>query len=281
MFERYTEKARRVIFFARYYASEFGSSHIDTEHLLLGILKEDRTLASRLVHKFGESKSIRDEIADRIERGERIATTVEIPLSQQSKQALIYAAEEADQLGHERIGSEHLLLGLLRTENTRAAQILREHEIDMSAVRGILGEAGTEGAPGSERNLALVIVPFQVALERVMAAWKAKDVPTLAQCFRENGHLWNLDGEISVGRAKIEEELRRFLGLIELYAEPHVIDTMPLRGVMLSILEWKPAVATANAQQAAFRILLLMERPASLVVSAHLIRLTPGPDLSQ
>ena len=110
MFERYTEKARRVIFFARYEASQYGSPYIETEHLLLGLLREDKALANRFLRSHGSIESIRKEIEARITVRERISTSVEVPLSQECKRILNFAAEEAERLGHKHVGTEHLLL---------------------------------------------------------------------------------------------------------------------------------------------------------------------------
>jgi len=114
VFERYTEKARRVIFFARYEASQYGSPYIETEHLLLGLLREDKALANRFLRTHGSIESIRKEIEARITVRERISTSVEVPLSQECKRILNFAAEEAERLGHKHVGTEHLLLGVLR-----------------------------------------------------------------------------------------------------------------------------------------------------------------------
>ncbi len=74
MFERYTEKARRVIFFARYEASQYGSHYIDTEHILLGLMREDRPLMSTMIGSGNLSETVRQEVEKRIQRGERFST---------------------------------------------------------------------------------------------------------------------------------------------------------------------------------------------------------------
>src|SRR4029077_12167850 len=98
MFERYPETARRVIFFARYEASQYGSSSINSEHILLGLLREDRAMMNRLVSPIGLEVGIRSEIEELVKRGERIAISVELPLSADSKKILNSAGEEADRL---------------------------------------------------------------------------------------------------------------------------------------------------------------------------------------
>ena len=135
MFERYTEKARRVIFFARYESSQFGSPHIETEHLLLGLLREDKALTNRFLRTHASVESIRKQIEEHTTLRERIATTVDLPLSNDCKRVLAYAAEEAERLAHKHIGTEHLLLGLLREEKCFAAQILRDRGVRIEGVR--------------------------------------------------------------------------------------------------------------------------------------------------
>ncbi|SRR6266404_5641762 len=123
-FERYTEKARRVIFFARYEASQYGSLVIDTEHILLGLLREDKALMHRYARPIQSGTEIRTEIEKVIQRGAPIATSVEVPLSADSKKILNLAGEEADRLGHRHIGTEHILLGILRLQDSLAAMLL-------------------------------------------------------------------------------------------------------------------------------------------------------------
>ena len=133
MFERYTEKARRVIFFARYEASQFGSPYIETEHLLLGLIREDKALSTRFLRS--ATASIRQQIDSHTIVRESIATSVDLPLSNEGKRVLAYAAEEAERLAHKHIGTEHLLLGLLREEKSFAAQLLMERGARLSKVR--------------------------------------------------------------------------------------------------------------------------------------------------
>ena len=135
MFERYTEKARRVIFFARYEASQFGSPYIETEHLLLGLLREDKALTNRFLRSHASIESIRKQIEGRTTIREKVSTSVDLPLSQECKRVLAYAAEEAERLSHKHIGTEHLLLGLLREDKSFAAEILHERGLRLSALR--------------------------------------------------------------------------------------------------------------------------------------------------
>jgi len=144
MFERYTEKARRVIFFARYEASQFGSPYIETEHLLLGLLREDKALTNRFLRSHASVESIRKQIEAHTTIREKVSTSVDLPLSNECKRVLAYAAEEAERLGHKHIGTEHLLLGLLREEKCFAAEILQERGLKLAAIREELARVTQE-----------------------------------------------------------------------------------------------------------------------------------------
>ncbi len=133
MFERYTEKARRAIFFARYEASQFGSQVIDAEHLLLGLLREDKVLYRWIPETNAER--LRRRVEQHSPPREQIPTSVDLPLSASSRVILKNAAAEADRLAHKHIGTEHLLLGLLDEENTFAAKLLRDRGADPAQIR--------------------------------------------------------------------------------------------------------------------------------------------------
>ena len=144
MFERYTEKARRVIFFARYEASQFGSPYIETEHLLLGLLREDKALTNRFLRSHASVESIRKQIEGHTTIREKVSTSVDLPLSNECKRVLAYAAEEAERLSDKHIGTEHLLLGLLREEKCFAAEILHERGLRLSTIREELARSRQE-----------------------------------------------------------------------------------------------------------------------------------------
>src|ERR1700747_2957625 len=157
MFERYTEKARRVIFFARYEASQFGSPYIETEHLLLGLLREDKTLANRFLRSHAAVDSIRKQIEGHATIREKVSTSVDLPLSHECKRVLAYGAEEAERLNHKHIGTEHLLLGLLREEKCFAAEILHERGLRLSTIREELARSSQEKSqPQRQRESSLL-----------------------------------------------------------------------------------------------------------------------------
>jgi uncharacterized protein (TIGR03435 family) len=146
MFERFTEGARRALFFARYEASELGSTGIDTEHLLLGLFRESKGLTDRLFADAGiELHDLRDEVLRRVPAQPKTPTSVEIPFSAAAKRVLKHAAQEADRLSHDYIGTEHLLLGLLREQGSVAADALTSRDLQFDRVRKRIVELLSEG----------------------------------------------------------------------------------------------------------------------------------------
>jgi ATP-dependent Clp protease ATP-binding subunit ClpC len=161
MFEKYTEKARRVIFFARYEASQFGSPTIETEHLLLGLIREDKNLTARFIPKANSTiQDIRKEIEGRTLIRDKVSTSVDLPFSEECKRALNCAAEESDRLGHKHIGTEHILLGLLREEKSVAAEILREHGFRPRMIHEELNRGASERHSQARLKEPLSLVEF-------------------------------------------------------------------------------------------------------------------------
>ena len=153
MFERYTERARRVIFFARYETSQFGSTTIETEHLLLGLIREDNNLTNRFLRNSSSIESIRKEIEGRTTIREKVSTSIDLPLSNECEQILAYTAEEAERLNHRHIGTEHLLLGILREEQCVAAQILHKRDLRLNTIREELSRSVVDRQIDAEPHL--------------------------------------------------------------------------------------------------------------------------------
>jgi ATP-dependent Clp protease ATP-binding subunit ClpC len=140
MFERYTEKARRVIFFALSEARQMASPAIETEHLLLGIAKEDPELLRSTIGAGLREAWLRERIPASRPTHEIKAGYQDLPLSNECKRVLAYAMEEAERLGHKHIGPEHLLLGLMREEGCTAARLLKLQGADLEEIRKKIGE---------------------------------------------------------------------------------------------------------------------------------------------
>lgn len=135
MFERYTEKARRVIFFARYEASQFGSRFIEPHHLLLAIFREDRVLAPMISLADEDLAAIRKRFEAEFPPGATVSAAVDMPLSDEARQALAYAAEESERLSQPSVAPLHILIGVLRVESSAASRVLRERGAHPAALR--------------------------------------------------------------------------------------------------------------------------------------------------
>src|SRR5262245_34438146 len=153
MFERFSERARRVLFLARVEASEVGSLRIDTEHLLLGLVRVGKGLTGRL---FADAAIALDDIRDEVLRGvptrSKTSTSQEIPFSAAAQRVLQHSAEEADRLLHDYLGTEHLLLGLLSEEGSVATDVLTSRGLRLDRVREqivkLLSDGERPGHPG-------------------------------------------------------------------------------------------------------------------------------------
>ena len=216
MFEHFTEKARRVIFFARYEASAFGSPEITPEHLLLGILRENASTANQYFRSPAAPESIRSKLAEQLPRGEKIATTVDIPLSQDARRVLAHAIEMSAQSGHKEVVPAHLLIGLLRLENSPAATILREHEVtvEMLSENLKLAEPTTRNEPVvspvpsiiGDACRDLTALAAEAALPLIIG--RERELQTIMQVLgRRSGNNPVLVGEPGVGKTAIVEGL--------------------------------------------------------------------------
>lgn len=206
MFERYTEQARRVIFYARYEASMLGASAIETEHMLLGLLREDDELFRRFIPAKISVGGLRKRFEESAPPREKISTSVELPLSQDTKRVLAHAREESDRLGHRHIGTEHLLLGLLTMEETLAARIMRENGVEASRVREVIAaEAGAAAvAPSADVSSAAADVSSEVsAAEKTL-----RDITALLEGARGKAPETMKIEHIGIATPRIEDSLK-------------------------------------------------------------------------
>jgi ATP-dependent Clp protease ATP-binding subunit ClpC len=159
MFERFTERARRVVVLAQAEARLLNHDYIGTEHLLLALIHEGEGVAAKALESLGISlEQVRGEVEEIIGQGTS-ASTGQIPFTPRSKKVLELSLREALQLGHNYIGTEHILLGLVREGEGVGAQVLRKRGVTMEAVRTevttVLGGRGAEepGAPPHDEPL--------------------------------------------------------------------------------------------------------------------------------
>lgn len=191
MFERYTEGARRTIFFARYEAAQIGSAYIEPEHILLGLLHEDSALFRRLLPDVRYESIHKEVIAhSRLEGGKKPAPSVDLPLSNESKRVLAFGAEEAGRLAHQHIGTEHLLLGLLREEKQAAAKLLQDRGARLSKLRLDISELPTPWSSGKVLPVPRLGSEFET-VEIHGERWNREYVREIVKTFRKFNWHWN------------------------------------------------------------------------------------------
>lgn len=228
MFEKFTEKGRKIILYAREEAEKRNSEFLDTEHLLLAILREEESIPMAILRKLGIAlESIKYEIEKRISSEGNLLIYGEIPFSPRAKKVLENAVEEARLLGHPYIGSEHLFLGLIREEEGIAGKLLRSFGINLLAVRQL--------------TINFSIRPhFQTAPQREK---RRTNTPALDE-FGRDLTLLAIDGKLDpvIGR---EDEIERVIQILGrriknnpvIIGEPGVGKTAIVEGLAQKIVE--------------------------------------------
>ena len=243
MFEKYNEKARRALFFARYEASKLGSKVIESEHILLGILREGEDVTREIFTRFNvKPDDVRREIeGDRV-FVERVSSSQELPLSEESKKILAYASHEAESMMHPYVGTEHLLIGILRVDPCVASRLLSGHGFNLYGVR--------------EEAIALI--------KEREASKQKKELPFLAEYARDLTALAT-QGTFDplVGRDKEVERIiqilsRRTKNNPILLGEPGVGKTAIVEGLAQRIIEGAVPLFLANKKILAMDLSLIV-----------------------
>jgi len=156
MYERFTDRARKVMQLANQEAQRFNHEYIGTEHVLLGLIKEGSGVAANVLKNLDvDLRKIRMEVEKLVQSGPDMVTMGKLPQTPRAKKVIEYSMEEARNLGHNYVGTEHILLGLLREQEGVAAQVLMNLGLKLEEVReevlNLLGH-GMETSEGSERN---------------------------------------------------------------------------------------------------------------------------------
>src|SRR5512140_93769 len=155
MYERFTDRARKVMQLANQEAQRFNHEYIGTEHILLGLVKEGSGVAANVLKNLDvDLRKIRLEVEKIVQSGPDMVTMGKLPQTPRAKKVIEYSMEEARNLNHNYVGTEHILLGLLREQEGVAAQVLMNLGLKLEEVReevlNLLGH-GMEGPEGSER----------------------------------------------------------------------------------------------------------------------------------
>ncbi len=156
MYERFTDRARKVMQLANQEAQRFNHEYIGTEHILLGLIKEGSGVAANVLKNLDvDLRKIRLEVEKLVQSGPDMVTMGKLPQTPRAKKVIEYSMEEARNLGHNYVGTEHILLGLLREQEGVAAQVLMNLGLKLEEVReevlNLLGH-GMEGPEGAERT---------------------------------------------------------------------------------------------------------------------------------
>jgi len=216
MFEKFNESARRSLFFARYEATRTSSRTIRTEHLLLGLVRQSDDAMTEVLTELGvDVRELRDGLVNELVPLQPVGSSPDPPFADDTKRALAYSVHEADGLGHAHVGTEHLLLGLLRVEDSTAAQYLVGNGIDLYQLREGVSRLGEARKAASGAKEAPNLKEYSRDLTRLAAdgvfdplIGRETEVERLVQILcrrRKNNPL--LLGEAGVGKTAIVEGL--------------------------------------------------------------------------
>ena len=178
MYERFTDRARKVMQLANQEAQRFNHEYIGTEHILLGLIKEGSGVAANVLKNLDvDLRKIRLEVEKLVQSGPDMVTMGKLPQTPRAKKVIEYSMEEARNLNHNYVGTEHILLGLLREQEGVAAQVLMNLGLKLEEVReevlNLLGH-GMEGAEGSERAGSMGAGPAAVPGGETQRSTKSK-----------------------------------------------------------------------------------------------------------
>jgi ketosteroid isomerase-like protein len=273
MFQRFTEKARRVIFYARYEAGQYGSSRIESEHLLLGLLREDKALLWHFMDKDGSAIDIRTEIEKRITRRECCSTTVEVPLAIDCQKILTLAVDESDRLGHPHVGTEHVLLGMLLVESSLASQILTKTGIKLQSLREQLAKASLGDAVRLRPRPSTIGVQV---LETFLAGLQVASAAELVPYFAKNAHVVDAKGTHWEGFDEIQKE---FEVLFAPYAKKNVsfhVEKTDLgsAGCLVASILWENVTVRGQSNRSVHRMTVVLAREDENWV-VFLLQITP------
>jgi ATP-dependent Clp protease ATP-binding subunit ClpA len=211
MFERFTDRARRVVVLAQEEARLLNHNYVGTEHLLLGLIHEAEGVAAKALELLGiRLEVVRAQVEEIVGQGQR-APTGHIPFTPRAKKVLELSLREAKQLGHDYIGTEHILLGLIREGEGVAAHVLVKLGADLSRARGqviglLSGDAGTEEAAVRTRLVRMTVPDDLIeAQEQFAQVRRDKEAAIDAEDFGRAAAL--RDKEQQLLRMLVEREL--------------------------------------------------------------------------
>jgi hypothetical protein len=255
----------------------------------LGLLREDGHIVRHFLPQLGQVSAIREEVEAHIERRETISTSVEVPLSAECKRILNFASEEAQRLAHKHVGTEHLLLGILREEKCFAARILKLKSAELPAIRVAMAN-GKTGDHAAQR-VSWRSDELKERLEKFLNAWSTCNAKVFSEWFVEeglfvdvHGALWNSPLKIRTGAALYFTSMGSATtnGRLE---ELRLVTSRTAVGSAIfepAAEDAAPASSAENANQKAGRggirvTVTLVERHTEwMVVAAHITAIRPS-----
>jgi ATP-dependent Clp protease ATP-binding subunit ClpC len=234
--ERFTQRARRVLSLAQEEAERMQHSHIGTEHLLLGLMREEGGVAGRVLRELGLRTNQVEQIVERLTSANKRAGVTRMDLSPATKKVLELAVDEARRMGHHYIGTEHLLLGLARSTEGVAVDVFRELNISPDEIRRQTRRVLQENPPQSIRRAPEV--PPQERLPRPNAKTPLVDqLATDLTALAEQGKLDPVIGRQMEIERVIQILSRRHKNNPALIGEPGVGKTAIVEGLAQRIVE--------------------------------------------
>jgi ATP-dependent Clp protease ATP-binding subunit ClpA len=227
MFERFTDRARRSLFLSQEEARRLNHNYVGTEHLLLGLVSEGQGVAAKALESLGiRLEAVRAQVEEIIGQGQR-APTGHIPFIPRAKKVLELSLREATQLGHNYIGTEHLLLGLIREGEGVAAQVLVKLGADRSRVRQqviqLLTDYGGGMEPGARTQLVRMTMPedLRQANDQLARVRREKEEAIDRQDFERAAALRDAEKQLLTRLAKREQEWTAGVELEAVIQENH------------------------------------------------------------
>jgi ATP-dependent Clp protease ATP-binding subunit ClpC len=225
MFEQFTDRARRVVVLAQEEARLLNHDYIGTEHLLLGLIHEGEGVAALALESLGmRLEAVRSQVEEVIGQGQS-APVGHIPFTPRAKKVLELSSREALQLGHNYIGTEHILLGLIREGEGVAAQVLVKLGADLPRVRqqviqllrGYVGGRGAAEQAGARTRLVRMTVPedLRELEEQLAQVRREKEAAIEAEDFEQAAGLRDKERQL---RARLVEREREWTAGVDLAA---------------------------------------------------------------